>query len=289
MEKKYQVCLSTEERSQLNRIIASGKAPIRTIARANILLKTDSGQNGPGWTYRDICRAFRVSGPTISNTRKVYSEEGWVAAIYGHKSIRWYKLSMIGEDDANRLAIASIKASKDLIKWSLRLVQSRFIELGFIKNACYERDWSLLKINELEPLLKHKLTKGAESTLGEKELLSACSEPDSIRVRLEMYDNKNQDISNTRSLMTVNPERLERINFKEDRERITNRFIFFKLVGSKQYFEITDQRLRQEWAEDISDLLKVLYETENIAVVIENLGKNSMTALKKLSLLVDKI
>jgi len=48
--KKYIVKLAKEERADLCKLIAQGKASARKLMHARILLKADSGEDGPGWT-----------------------------------------------------------------------------------------------------------------------------------------------------------------------------------------------------------------------------------------------
>jgi hypothetical protein len=48
--KKYIVKLAKEERADLCKLIAQGKASARKLTHARILLKADSSEDGPGWT-----------------------------------------------------------------------------------------------------------------------------------------------------------------------------------------------------------------------------------------------
>ena len=50
MNKKFIVRLSVEERSQLEALIARGKAAARKLTRARILLKADCNDLGPAWS-----------------------------------------------------------------------------------------------------------------------------------------------------------------------------------------------------------------------------------------------
>ncbi|MCC9000784.1 MAG: IS630 family transposase, partial [Candidatus Contendobacter sp.] len=46
---KYIVRLTTEERTELEDLIHTGKRAASVILHARILLKADAGANGPGW------------------------------------------------------------------------------------------------------------------------------------------------------------------------------------------------------------------------------------------------
>ena len=50
MAKKYIVELSADERADLRAGISKGRSSAQAILKARILLKTDQGSDGPGWT-----------------------------------------------------------------------------------------------------------------------------------------------------------------------------------------------------------------------------------------------
>lgn len=282
MKGKYQVCLTTEERSRLNTIVLSGIAPNRVITRAQILLRTDSGQNGPRWTYREICKTFHVSGPTITKIRKLFIEEGLIPAIHGCKSKRWYKLALGGKNNANSMAVTCIKGSKDLAGWSLRLVRDRFVKLGFIESDCSELVWTPLKVNELETLLKKMDIPPAKETGFLKEL-----EFVQINNGLHNHNCLRPGIDEVRKQVTFNDcpppllqiGRLDRVKHSNGSDFLAKRFTFFRPFGGVQYVEVADRRPRHEWEAILRELLEILYNSENIVVVIENLDNQSRLSL----------
>jgi hypothetical protein len=50
MNKKYIVTLTSEERRELEQMVATGKAAARKLLRAWTLLKADAGPQGGAWT-----------------------------------------------------------------------------------------------------------------------------------------------------------------------------------------------------------------------------------------------
>jgi hypothetical protein len=50
--KTYRVTLTSEERQQLQAMIAAGKAAAQALAHARILLKADQADGGPAWPDR---------------------------------------------------------------------------------------------------------------------------------------------------------------------------------------------------------------------------------------------
>ncbi len=61
MTKKYIVRLTTDERSELENLVNKGKIAASKRINAEILLKADISQKGPGWTDSKISDAFDVS------------------------------------------------------------------------------------------------------------------------------------------------------------------------------------------------------------------------------------
>ena len=50
MTKKYRVTLTPAERNELEGLLARGKADVRKIKHAQILLKADEADDGPVWS-----------------------------------------------------------------------------------------------------------------------------------------------------------------------------------------------------------------------------------------------
>ena len=80
-KKKYLVTLTAEERQELKRIISSGKAAARKIARARMLLKADQSDGRAPLKDDEIAEAVEVSVPTIERVRKRFVLEGLEAAM----------------------------------------------------------------------------------------------------------------------------------------------------------------------------------------------------------------
>ena len=61
MAKKYVVQLTDAERTALLQTVATGRVAARTLTRAHILLKADTGEGRPSWTDQQMVEAFEVS------------------------------------------------------------------------------------------------------------------------------------------------------------------------------------------------------------------------------------
>src|SRR3954447_12225587 len=81
MAKRYRVTLTAEERGELERMIARGKADARKLAHARVLPQADEADGGPGWIDGTIAAAVRVSVRTIERVRQRFVEQELAAAL----------------------------------------------------------------------------------------------------------------------------------------------------------------------------------------------------------------
>lgn len=148
MNTKYLVVLSAEQRQYLEKLTSSGKVPARQMKRAQILLKSDLQVN---WPYERIMAAFDVSGVTISVVRRAFVEQGLEAALQRKKPDREYEHALEGEGEAHLIALACSEPPTGRKHWSLRLLQDRFVKLGYVDNISYETIRRVLKKTNSSP------------------------------------------------------------------------------------------------------------------------------------------
>ena len=78
MKKLYVVRLSEEERSELTKLVKTGRAPAYRRRHAEILLQADQGQHGPALHDRQIVDKLDVARQTVEKVRKnAVSRKGW--------------------------------------------------------------------------------------------------------------------------------------------------------------------------------------------------------------------
>ncbi len=81
MHKKYRVTLTLAEREELERLLARGKADVRKIKHAQILLKADEADDGPAWSDARIAEAVEAGTATVERVRQRFVEEGLASAL----------------------------------------------------------------------------------------------------------------------------------------------------------------------------------------------------------------
>ena len=148
MNTKYKVVLKEEQRQHLERITSSGKVAARQMKRAQILLKSDVRAT---WSYEQIMEAFDVSAVTIAAVRKAFVEQGLEVALQHKKPDREYEHRLDGEGEAHLIALACSEPPSGRKRWSLRLLQDRFVKLGHVDEISYETIRRVLKRTNSNP------------------------------------------------------------------------------------------------------------------------------------------
>lgn len=134
--KKYVVRLSGEERQQLETLLRKGKSPARRLLKARILLKADVAEAGEGWSDSRIIEALETSPSMVYRVRKQLVEEG-LEAVLSRKQRAMPAVARIfdGEKEARLIALACSKPPRGRARWSLRLLESKVVELGIVDRA----------------------------------------------------------------------------------------------------------------------------------------------------------
>jgi hypothetical protein len=134
--KTYVVRLSGEERQQLEALIRKGKNPARRLLKARILLKADVSEAGEGWSDNRIIEALDASPSMVYRVRKQLVEEG-LEAVLSRKQRTTPAVPLIfdGEKEAKLIALACSKPPKGRVRWTLRLLENKVVELGIVDRA----------------------------------------------------------------------------------------------------------------------------------------------------------
>lgn len=129
--KRYRVTLTEAEREELAALLARGKADVRKLKHAQVLLKADAAQGGPAWPDVRIAEAVGVGVATVERLRQRFVEEGLAAALSPYRrGRRIYTRKLDGEQEAQLIALACSTPPEGRGRWTLRLLASHMVELG---------------------------------------------------------------------------------------------------------------------------------------------------------------
>jgi transposase len=150
-EVKYVVRLSSEERELLEALVKTGKGAADKRLRAQILLKADVGDGGPGWADARIAEAFEVGPSTVHRLRQRLVEGGLDAALARKSSRQARPLKLDGAMEARLIAIACAKAPEGHARWTMQLLADRLVELKVVDRICDETVRRALKKTSSSP------------------------------------------------------------------------------------------------------------------------------------------
>jgi uncharacterized protein YerC len=137
------VKLTEDQRVELRGILSRGKHSAEMIKRAQVLLGLDEMsryQDGPKRkympTYGGIAGQSGVSEATVSKISKKFTEEGFEAALTRKKRENPPIQPIIdGETEARIIALACSTPPEGYARWTLRLLESKVVELGIIEQV----------------------------------------------------------------------------------------------------------------------------------------------------------
>ena len=146
MTKKYRVTLTADERAELERLLARGKADVRKVKHAQILLKADEAEGGPGWPDERIAEVFDAGIATVERVRRRFVEEGLASALSPYRGgKRIYERKLDGEQEAQLIALACSPPPEGRARWTLRLLAQHMVELAYVGTLSYETVRQTLK------------------------------------------------------------------------------------------------------------------------------------------------
>jgi len=128
MGKHTHIELTSEERTELEKLIRTGNAPARTHTRARILLLSDRSQ-GQQRTDQDVADAVVCRKGTVINVRRRFLSGGWQAAL-DDKGWPGAPPTFTGDVEAKVTMLAGSDPPAGAARWTVRLLADTMVELG---------------------------------------------------------------------------------------------------------------------------------------------------------------
>lgn len=146
MSKKYCVTLELSERDELESMLSHGKADVRRLNHARILLEADESQWGAACSDAEIAENFETSIATVERVRKRFVEEGLEMALSPYRTPqRRYTRKLDGDQEAQLISIACSTPPDGHARWSLRMLADKMVELEYVDELSYETVRQTLK------------------------------------------------------------------------------------------------------------------------------------------------
>ena len=135
-KKRYIVELSADERKRLEELIRKGKSPAKKQLRARILLAADESPLGPKWNDPKISEALGTYPTMCARVRQQFAQGG-IDAVLNRKQRAAPPVPPIfdGEKEAKLIALACSQPPEGRAKWTLRLLETKVVELNIVDHA----------------------------------------------------------------------------------------------------------------------------------------------------------
>lgn len=153
MGKRYRVTLEVEERQSLDQLLSKGKADVRRLKHAQILLMADESKGGRRWSVSRIAEAVDCGTATVERVRRRFVEEGLEMALSPYRSPRReYRPKLDGEQEARLITLACSQPPEGRARWTLRLLADALVELELVDSISHETVRQTLKKTSLSPI-----------------------------------------------------------------------------------------------------------------------------------------
>ena len=152
-EQHYVVKLSSKERTRLEDLIRKGKTSARVQLRARILLHADTGKQGSAWKDGQIAEALGTYPIMCGRVRRQWVEEGLEAVLSRKKRATPPTPPIFdGEKEAKLIALACSPPPPGRSGWTLRLLESKVVELKIVDHASDNTIGRVLKKASSSPI-----------------------------------------------------------------------------------------------------------------------------------------
>ena len=149
MKKIYKVTLTTAERTELTKLVSTGKSNAQKIKHANILLAVDETEHGRV-SDSDVAKQFHCHANTVANLRERFVEEGLEAALERKQRLTPPTPHLFdGRSEAHLVRLACSTPPEGRCKWTLQLLADKCVELNIVPHTSHETVRSVLKKTNL--------------------------------------------------------------------------------------------------------------------------------------------
>lgn len=278
MNIRYIVDLSDAERSELQALVGGGRAAVRKIKRAQILLAADAGRQD-----EDIAAFIGVGTSTVYRTKRDFVEGNLELAL-SELPRAGGKRKLTGKEEALLIATACSAPPKGRKRWTLELLANEVVKLTGHDNISTETVRRRLEENALKPWRRDMWcipkVDGEYVARMEDVLDLYAEEPDPTRPVVCFDESPHQLIAEVREPISAEPGRPERYDYEYRRNGTVTLFVFMNAHQPWRHVKVAGSRSAVDFAECMRDLVDLHYPAaERIRVVLDNLSTHSRGAL----------
>jgi transposase len=144
---KYKITLQAEEREQLEAMKSKGTHAAHKLINALILLNCDETSRGQAKrrSSEEIAQVLQVSARKIDRVKRRFVEEGFEMALNGQQGHRSHEKVVDGDVEAHLVALSCSEPPAGQVRWTLRLLAQKAVELQYVETVSHETVRQTLK------------------------------------------------------------------------------------------------------------------------------------------------
>ena len=150
MPPRYRITLTEQERKDLEALTRCGKTGAKKFIHARALLLCDAGSEGPAWIVADVAEALGVTSRTIEHLKQRFVKDGLEAALVRKSRVKPPREVIFdGSFEARLIALACSDAPEGYLRWTVRLLADKVVELKFVSSVSHMTVQRVLKKTNL--------------------------------------------------------------------------------------------------------------------------------------------
>lgn len=149
--KKNDIKLTEEQRKELEKFSKTGVHSAKLIKRAEIILLLDTSVNGEAVQFKEIAKRLDVSTTTITRVKADFIAAESITAFVRRKKRATPPVApkITGETEARIIALACSKVPEGCVRWTVRLIAEKSVELRLVDSVSHMTVHNLLKKHNL--------------------------------------------------------------------------------------------------------------------------------------------
>ena len=239
MNIRYRVTLSEAERTQLQSLLAGGRAWAREVKRAQILLAAADGM-----TEQQIAKVVNSSAATIYRIKRSFVEQGLEAALHeAHRPGGRRKLS--GKEEALLIATACSTPPAGRARWTLALLAGEMVRLTGHDAVSRATVGRRLAENDLKPWQQKMWCVpkvDSEYVARMEDVLDLYAQPHDPKRPVVCFDESaTQLVGHARPSQPAAPGKPARLDYEYVRHGTANLFVVYDIHAGWRHVAVTEQ------------------------------------------------
>lgn len=146
--KKYIIALSESERQELEKVFRSTRRSVREKPRARILLLCEANmprEEEGNYSDREVATRLGCNELSVSQVRRRASQRGVLPTLSRAPQSRRNARKLDGRGEATLVALTCSTPPSGAVRWNLRLLRDRLIEMEVVESIALDTVRTTLK------------------------------------------------------------------------------------------------------------------------------------------------